>query len=268
MEATKKAPDVAGLEVLDTCVTLGRTVGACPPPWLGPDNILDVMDKYDIAEALVHSSEARMIRPRWPGNERLLREIEGTDRLHPVWALEPSERPGSSDARKMVEDMLAAGVRVARLMMAYAPPLQWLWGELCDVLQQHSVPCLLDFAKGGRTNCVPDSMTTDKLRELCLAYPRLPMILSHVSGGLGISQPTIPLMHRAPNLLIDTTGVTDYWRRVARTLGPERVVFASGMPFYEPSIFIGNVQYEHTLDAAAKKLICGDNIRRLMEGVR
>ena len=51
----------------------------------------------------------------------------------------------------------------------------------------------------------------------------------------------------------------------AASFQPERVVFATGMPFYDPATFVSNIQYDETLDAHAKELICGDNLRRLME---
>lgn len=270
VQATRNMPDIKDLALFDTCVTLGKSCLEGVPEYLTAGNVLEVLDKHDIAEALVHANEARLIRPRRRGNERLLREIEGLDRLHPVWVLEPPKRADPTGARKVVEEMLAAGVRAARLMMGHVPPLHWMWKDLCEALEAHHVVCLLDFApvRFPATNCMPDSLMLDRLREVCLAHPGLPMILSHHSGGLGVAQPTMPLMHRAANLMIDLTGVVDYWREVARDLGPQRVVFATGMPFYDPATFVGNVQYDDGLDTPAKKLICGDNVRRLLEGVR
>lgn len=270
MQALRKMPDVKELRLFDSCVTLGRSCMEAVPEYLTAENVLAVMDKHDIAEALVHSNEARLVRPRSRGNRRLLKEIAGLSRLEPVWVLEPPKRPDPAGARAMVEDMLAAGVRAARLMMGQVPPLHWIWKDLCEVLEARRVPCLLDFAppRFGATNCVPDASMLDKLREICLAHPELPMILSHHSGGLGLSAATMPLMHRAGKLMIDVTGVVDYWREAARNLGPQRVVFATGMPFYDPATFVANVQYDEVLDAQAKRLICGDNVRALLEGVR
>lgn len=274
MEAKTKAPDIAGLQLFDSCVTLGRMARAGTPECLTPENILAVMNKYDIAEALVHSNEARQMHPREFGNRRLLREIAGIPRLHPVWALEPPQSAGPSAARAMVGEMLAAGVKVARLMMGFAPPLLWLWGDLCAALEEHQVPCLLDFASTGYgaaqggTQGIPDAFAVQSLRQIALAHPGLQMILSHASGGLGISHPTLPLMRQVPNLHLDITSILDYWRAVARELGPERVFFATGMPFYEPAILVSNVQYAHEIDESAKRRICGDNLRRLMEAVQ
>ena len=271
MHAVPQAADIKELSLFDTCVTLGHMTAGTPS--LTMENVLGVMDKHDIAEALVHNNEARVVYPRARGNRRLLEWIAGAKRLHPVWVLEP---PASSDghaAQAMVEEMLAAGVRVARLMMGVAPPLLWLWDDLCSALEEHRIPCLLDFADTrvhtqASTQSVPGDLAVHQLREICLAHRQLPMILSHVSGGLGISYPVVPLMRRVPNLHLDITSVVDYWRKVARELGPQRVFFATGMPFYDPATFVSNVQYERGLDLAAKQAICGGNMRRLMEDVR
>lgn len=272
MKAKHKAPCIKDLRLFDTCVTLGRLPYG-GREWLMPDNVLQVMDKYDVAEALVHHNEARQHYPRSVGNELLLRQIDGMPRLHPVWVLEPPPAPDPKGARMMVEEMLAAGVKAARLMMGAAPPLHWLWKDLCEALEEHRVPCLLDFAASRgwasqSTQGNPDDLMVDQIRKICLAHPDLQMILSHVSGGLGLSHAVLPLMHRVPNLHLDITSVIDYWRKAATQIGPGRVFFGTGMPFYDPAILVSNVQYCHEIDDDAKRKICGDNLRLLLEGVR
>ena len=200
--------------------------------------------------------------------------IDGVDRLHPVWVLDPIDDPDLPTARGMVADMLDAGVRVARLMMGKAPPFLWLWDNLCTVLEEHHVPCLLDFADTGRfsgpvtTQGVPDDTALDRLRDVCIAHPHLPMVLSHASGGVGLAFSTMALMRRAPNLHIDTTTMGGYWRRVATGIGAERVVFGSGLPIYDPGMVVSMVQYSDDVDLATKKAICSGNIVRLLEAVR
>ena len=169
--------------------------------------------------------------------------------------------------------MIGEGVRVARLMMGVAPPFLWMWDSLIAALAAHRVVCLLDFADTRvqtkvSTQSNPSNDAVAGLRDIGLAYPELPMILSHVSGGLGISYPLIPLMHRLPNLHLDITSIVDYWRRVVGELGPTRVLFGTGMPFYDPSIFVSNVQYASDLTVEDKRAICGGNIRRLLGEVQ
>jgi predicted TIM-barrel fold metal-dependent hydrolase len=75
-------------------------------------------------------------------------------------------------------------------------------------------------------------------------------------------------MHRVPNLHMDITSIVDYWRTIVCDLGPERVFFATGMPFYGPAIFVSGVQYAAGLTDDEKQAICGGNIRRLLAEVR
>ncbi|NIQ99336.1 MAG: amidohydrolase family protein [Gemmatimonadales bacterium] len=273
MQASARSPEIGKLRLFDSCVTLGRMAMAEMPEWLTPSNVVEVMDKYDVAEALVHSNDARLRHPRAAGNRQLLTDIAAIPRLHPVWVLEPPESAPPKAAQAMVEEMVAAGVKAARLMMGFAPPLPWLWEATCASLEEHRVPCFLDFAptasgSHGNTQGVPDAASIHHLHDLCLAHPQLPMIISHAFGGVGISQPTLPLMRRVPNLHLDITCLLDYWKRAVVELGPERVFFATGMPFDDPSWRVSNVQYAHEIDGAAKRQICGDNLRRLMEAVR
>ena len=72
MRAAKPMSDIRDLRLFDSCMTLGRGVLAGCPEWLTRDNVLAVMDRYDIAEALVHDHHARFVYPREEGNRRLL----------------------------------------------------------------------------------------------------------------------------------------------------------------------------------------------------
>jgi len=98
-------------------------------------------------------------------------------------------------------------------------------------------------------------------------HPKLPVILSRIFGGSGIHPAVLPLMRRMPNIFLDITAAMDYWRRAARDIGPEWVLFATGMPFADPGIYISNVQYAMDFSTDAKKMMCGGNMRRLLEGV-
>jgi len=253
MRADEKAPSLKELQLFDGCVTLGRIVHSGYPESLTAANILETLDRYCIAEALVHDHHARLLHPRDDGNRRLLEE--------------PPKQPSAGPARALVEEMLEAGVRAARLPMKAAPPLPWLWEDLCSALEEHRVPCFLDFGGVSTWGTLTDT-DVNGLREIALAHPELPLILSNIVGGLGIHYAVLPLIRRTGNVHIDTTGVLEYWREVAREAGPERVLFATAAPFTDPGIYVSNVQYARGLNEEAKRLISGGNLRRLLEGVR
>lgn len=267
MCALKKMPDLKDLRPFDSCVTLGRYVLSRYPEPLTVQNILETLDRYQIAEALVHEYHARLIYPREHGNRRLTDAIRDIPRLHPVWVIEPPKLPGRDAARALVRRMLDAGVRAARLPLKVAPPLLWLWEDLCAVLEEHRIPCFLDFGAESTVASLSDGDIND-IRDIALAHPDLPMIFSNVVGGLGIHYAIVPLIRRVRNLYIDITGILEFWSEVAQNVGPDRVLFATGMPFTDPGIYISNVQYARGLDETAKRMIYGDNLRRLLGGVR
>lgn len=267
MHASQKMPDLESLRLFDSCVTLGRIVSLAYPDYLTPENLVEMMDRYSIAEALVHEHHARQIYPREQGNRRLLDAIREIPRLHPAWVIEPPKEPGKGAAKALVEEMLAAGVKAARLPMKVVPPLAWLWEDLATVLEEHRIPCFLDFGRVSTSGNLSDT-DLNGVRDLALAHPELPLVLSDVVGGLGIHCGIVPLIRRTPNILIDITGLLDYWRQVAAEVGPERVLFSTGAPFTDPGIYISNVQYATEIDENAKRMICGDNLRCLLKEVR
>jgi len=256
-------PSLTSLTPFDSCATLLDMA-----PWhMTVDRLIETMDRYEIAESLVHESNARMNHPRSDSNQRLLQMIGGNPRLHPCWIIDPPRRPGRQAAAALVQEMLESGARAVRLPMGQTPPMPWLWEDVCAVLEGHRVPCFLDFGKETTTGELRDA-DVNGIRDIAMAFPNLPLILSHIMGGLGVHPAVAPLMHRVPNLHIDVTGILEYWREAARDLGPKRVFFATGMPFTDPGITISNIQYGSDLDADAKRLMCGGNLRRLMEAVR
>ena len=268
MQATQKMPGIEAMRPFDSCVTLGRVVDSgCPQCLPTAERVLEMMDRYKVAEALVHDHHARLVYPIEHGNRRLMEAVKGHPRLHPCWVLEPPKKPGRDAAKPMVDEMLAAGVRAARLRVKRVSSLTWLWDGLCAELEAHRVPCFLDFGEVS-TLGNPGDADVNNLHKIALAHPELPMILSHIMGGLGLHPAVIPMMHRCPNVYLDIAGILEYWREVAREISPKRVLFATGAPFTDPGILISNVQYARRLTEADKRLIYGDNLRRLLEEVR
>jgi len=266
VQAKPAMPHLKDLHLFDSCVTLGRFMSqTCIPTAV---ELLAVMDRYAIAEALVHEYHARGLYPLEHGNRRLLDLIQGQPRLHPVWVLEPPVQPGRAAAEKLVDGMLAAGVRAARLCLRAKGALPWLWEDLLTALEAHRVVCFIDFGPPGSTLGQLSDHDVDALRTMVQSHPQLPMILSHVMGGLGVHPAVTYLIRCVPNLSLDITGILEYWRTVACQVGPERVLFATGMPFTDPGILACNVQYARGLDEAAKRMICGDNLRRLLGSVQ
>ena len=70
MRAHEAMPGLDSLRMFDGCLTLGRLVHSAYSPGLTVDQALELMDRYHIAEALVHEHDARLIHPRERANRR------------------------------------------------------------------------------------------------------------------------------------------------------------------------------------------------------
>jgi len=259
-------PALEDLGLFDSCVTFGRFTAGPGQPCITAGNVIGILDRLRIREALVHEEHARQIHPREHGNRRLLEAIKDMPRLHPAWVIEPPVTPGREAAAHVVGEMLEAGVRAARFPLRHMPLHAWLWEDLCAELAAHRVPCFFDFGWTATQGDLND-VDINGVRDIALAFTDLPIVLSNLFGGLGVHPEVVPLIHRTPNVMIDITGIMRYWRDVARDVGPDRVLFATGMPFAEPLTYVSNVQYARGLNEKAKKMICGDNLRRLLRAV-
>ena len=263
---TQKIPGLKELKLFDSCVTLGKfTSENCI---VDAEQLLAIMDRYYINEALVHDYHARGVYPIEDGNRRLLNAISNRPRLHPVWILEPPILPGLKPSEKVVDELLDSGIRAVRLRLNSKGLFSWVWDDLLTILENHRIPCFLDFGTQTSTLGSLAEHDVDNLYIITHKHPDLPIILSHVMGGLGIHPAAIYLAYRSQNLYFDVTGILEYWRTIAYDVSPDRILFASGMPFTDPGILVSNVQYTLGLDNSAKKKICGDNLRRLIGGVR
>ena len=266
MEAKTNMPVLKQLHLFDSCITLGRFVNDA---WIGDAaDLLAIMDRYQIEEALVHEFHARSVYPLEHGNRRLMEIVRGQPRLHAEWVLEPPLQPGAEPAEALVREMLGEGVKAARLRLRAKGTLPWIWEDLLAALEAHRVPGFLDFGSPETTLGELSDLEVDTVRSIALAHPGLPLVLSHVMGGLGVHPGVLYLVQRTPNVYLDITGILEYWRTAAAAVGPERVLFATGMPFTDPGILVANVQYALGLEEPAKRSICGDNLRRLLGGVR
>ena len=99
MKSTPTMPPLEGLRLFDSCMTLGEFVFAACPVRITRENAVSVLDRYGIAEALVHHELARTVHPRRDGNRLLMEEIRGLPRLHPVWVVEPPRDGGRAPGR-------------------------------------------------------------------------------------------------------------------------------------------------------------------------
>lgn len=231
--------------------------------------LLADMDYYGLNEAIVTHFSAKEYYASH-GNALLMGELAGETRLTPCWVMPPYDRPDEPPVEQLVEEMLTAGVRIARLYPPIRTPeiiTPWHGYEAFRALEAHRVPLLLTEADMGSW---PDkshaAFRAAKIYELCKAFPNLPIIIARFNYQL--IQVAFSIMKECSNFLIEISNFTTHRgvEAVAEAFGAERMIFGSGMPLQNPGSALAILRFA-AISEDEKRSIAGDNLRRLMSEV-
>ena len=247
-----------GIEFFDANAGIGRP--GVPKYRTAPD--ADALESglggLGITGALVRHSGSFDGHPT-EGNELLHAAIRGRKGLEPVWAVMPhwtGEFPAPDD---LLRDMAS---RSARAAVAY--PLQHGFalrattcGELLAALERCRVPLFLPAAQ----------VDLGVLEGVLDRHPRLPLILSDTSYRL--ARDLYPLLDQHQTLYLEISGYMVHRgiEDICRHFGPERLLFGTRFPLYNPGCAVAAVLYADVAPEA-KALIASGNLRRLLGEVR
>ncbi|MHA1832766.1 MAG: amidohydrolase family protein [Candidatus Baldrarchaeia archaeon] len=167
----------------------------------------------------------------------------------------------------MVKEMQKYDVRVIRLF-----PLQfhfdlddWCMGETFEILSDHKIPVIIDYFD----SFMPHADRTDwrSVVNLCCRYPELPVIVTEFR--FRTNRRFYQAMDKCPNLHIELSALWLFRsvESICRKFGAERILFGTRLPIRDPSCALGMVNYA-MISEEEKKLVAGENLRKLMEGVR
>lgn len=132
---------------------------------------------------------------------------------------------------------------------------------LLDLAQMHGIPVLI--ATG-----YPWLSEALQVHTLAQRWPEVPIIMTNGGqiniSGLGQADATLALS-RCPNLHIDTAGVyrQDFIEETIEQLGAERVLFASGSPYFDQRYEINRTRLAK-VGEPARSTIQGRNAARLL----
>ncbi len=245
------------LNLFDANCMLGRTIAPKAGFPLAVDELLGVMDDFEIAEALVYHSMSKEFHPA-DGNLLLSDEIARTGRLHPVWVVMPSATGELAAEETLVDQMLSRNVRAARVFphpdwhnFSLKP---WASGKLLRSLERKRVPLFVD----------QEQLDWDTVHELCDHYPELPLVLTNV--GYRVDRFVYPLCERFKNLHVELSNYCGHGavEQLARRFGAERLLFGTNLPCFTPAAAIGMLSYAR-ISEAEQRLIAGDNLRNLLK---
>jgi len=250
--------DGSGVEDIvwfDCNARIGRWLAPRPEQFTDLRELLEVYNSVGIGGSLVYHSWAWEWSPA-RGNERLLEEIGGNDRLRPCLvalphATEEQEAPEQLAAR--VRE-LGGAVRIFPKMHQWRLS-EWCAGRLFAALEEHGVPVLLHI----------DQTEWDDIAALLAAHPNLPVII--LGTYYRVDRYLYPLWEKHDNLYLEanTYGVFRGIEAVCERFGAGRFVFGTGLPELEPGGPMAQLTYAEISDEE-KRLIASGNLERLLSG--
>ena len=243
---------MAKLNLFDCNARLGKWINPRPEYATEADELLSIMDRVGISEALVCHALAWQWDPV-EGNRILLEQAAAHGRLYPcLVALPPAT--GEIDP-----DWLADTCRDLHGAVRAFPRdhnwrlTPWCAEDLLAALAAAGVPLLVES----------DQTSWDDIVATMQSFPTLPLILLNTSYRL--DRYLYPLWDRGYNVIV---GIETYMpfqgiEDVCARFGPERLVFSTGLPERDPGGPIALIQYAQIPDDQ-KRAIAGDNMRRLL----
>jgi len=253
--------------LFDANCVVGRHLRLRPDGPHTAADLLAAMDHHGIAEALVVDALAREHHPL-DGNQRVLATVADSPRLHAAWAA----LPAAGDDEQPTGQALLDQMRAHRVGAVLLYPRQyrfsladWCVDAFLEPLAQDGVPVIINPNEIGPTGPAGmDETPWEAVVDLCRRWPTLPVIVSE--WRIRRSQ---RLAYRAldacPNLRLELSG---WWLHhgveyLTRTFGAERLLFGSNWPEFGQGMTQATLACAE-IDDDAKRLIAGDNLRRLI----
>lgn len=226
--------------------------------------LLDEMDYYGISEALVRHARQRDDSPT-VGNEILLKEIEGFNRLHGTLAILPLQTGELGSVETILERMRINRIRA---FCAYPAEHRYLMtritlGPLYDLMVERSIPLFIEVNE----SC--EGLTGWHLIETILAdVPDLTLVVAE-HGSWGQDRFFRPLVEKYENLYLDVSRyeLDGGIRELCKKYGAQRLLFGTGFPRWNPG---GPILMVAQADITTKerKMIASGNIERILKRVR
>ena len=233
------------------------------------EDLLSFMDRHGIGRALVSSAAAIAYKDCHSGNEQLAREAAGAPRLIPCAVLNPAYAGWEKDLERCAGPL---GMRALKLYPAWHN--YTLRDPRCDALVAAAtdlgLPVIVPVrAVDGRQLSwlfeVPDVSPTD-FAALIQRHPQGRFVLTE---GIGLAGSPLVTDHAnlPANYWIEMSRMSLYLGgdipRLLETLGPERTLFGTGMPFKYPGPALLKLEKLQASDEA-KRLIAGANALNLL----
>jgi len=243
-----------GITYLDALASFGKMGPKDEEVSWKMETLLDEMAWCGIHGALVYHNVAREYDPAY-GNRMLMEAISGNPRLFPCWVVLPHDCGEMPPPKRLVKDMLAAGVRAVRMAPRSQNYLleEYVCGELLDALAGEQILLSIGI----------DQTSYGDLFQIASRRPGLPILMTGCSWAA--TRNILPLMDKCPNVHIEfSTFQANYaLEEFTERYGAERLLFGTDALLKSMGAAKSFVDYAE-LGESDRKLIAGGNLARLL----
>ena len=247
------------LRFFDANLWIGPPDGFPLAEEMPPPELRRAAGRSYITGGLVSHWLGKTVSPQ-DGNRALMESISVFPAdYHAVWTGLPlfPEEPGPLPGR----DKIFERVRGIRLFPRTHRFLleDFVVGSLFDFMVQARLPLFVWHTE----------LDWPSLYAIAGKYPELTIIVETQTQKILYHMRTLlPLMRERKNVLLETSNLAgqDHLEYGVKTLGPERFVFGSFMPIFDPLAPIG-VILDARISEEDKRLVAGGNLRRIVAEV-
>ncbi|KYH42155.1 MAG: hypothetical protein AYL32_000060 [Candidatus Bathyarchaeota archaeon B26-2] len=246
-----------GVRFFDCNSMIGRRAYREPETIYSKEQFLEDFKYYNIVGSLVYEALAVEYNPA-VGNERLMTETEGSERLFPSWVLMPHQTGEMKEPKELIASMVERKVLAARLF-----PKRHrfsLSGDSCkpllDELEKNGIPVFIDAAEA----------TIGEVLEVCKRHPDLKVVRTRQWHGE--ERLLFPALERCDNLYIDTVYFQGFnvIAFVCKEFGADRMLYSADLPYADPGAAKMHILYAD-INLKEKRMIASENLQRLLGGV-
>lgn len=244
------------LDFFDCNCQIGRSGAPVAGGPVTAQEIVDRLQPMGIRRALVYSALSKELHPV-EGNAAVLEEVQDSP-LVPCWSALPASTREMGTPDLFIRQMRTNRVGALRLFPStHSYNLsEWCMGTLYEALEADRVPIFVELAQ---TNF-------DHIASALKAFPSLRLII--LRPAYRSDRMIFPLMERYEHLCVDTSNyvASGAIEEVCKRFGSHRLIFGTGMPFFEPGAAVSPITYAE-IDDEDKQAIAGGNLDDLLAWV-
>ncbi|MBW2145902.1 MAG: amidohydrolase [Deltaproteobacteria bacterium] len=223
-------------------------------------SVVEVMDRHKIDRAVLIPTASSVNTRYYEDVKEALEEFP--DRFYGFFLANPREENVCDLLDMAINDYGFMGVKLHPTFMAFAADDHDLVYPIVEKARELNICVMIHSGQSPYG-------TPWQVGLVALDFPDVRVVMAHMGlDEIVLCDAAINMAKRAPNLYLETTGVTAEAKiaLAVHEIGASRVLYGSDLPFHNPSVEMSKVKYAEISDEA-RNLIMGENAERLFESI-